>query len=297
VREALKIDPWPWVALNRFIGAPADRRGHGTSRAGNIKYFQRIKGMDLDNAAGARADLLTLWRHAARAARQWKSPGIMIDLEAYNDYRTYGVPFLAKTRGESIDEVIHKCETLGADMAKILEEEFPECIVWSLFSRLERTWQLRDQERRIHSSVSYITLGLLKYAKEHKVPLKFLCGGETTPGYCNKDVPSLKAKIATRDADVAPFLEQFPDHFFLAGTISPFHDYSIATSWIQQRHKNTAIRSLADFEPQFRTLFDAYDWVWIYASSAAKTQPYSPENNKMYSDVLRKALDDSVAGK
>jgi len=42
-------------------------------------------------------------------------------------------------------------------------------------------------------------------------------------------------------------------------------------------------------------LFDAYDWVWIYASSAGKTQPYNPENNKRYSRVLKAALDASAA--
>jgi hypothetical protein len=40
----------------------------------------------------------------------------------------------------------------------------------------------------------------------------------------------------------------------------------------------------------FRTLFDAYDWVWVYAASAAQTAPYDPQNNRRYSDLLRAAL-------
>jgi len=40
--------------------------------------------------------------------------------------------------------------------------------------------------------------------------------------------------------------------------------------------------------------FDAYDWVWIYASSAAKTQPYNPDNSARYSVVLKAALDESA---
>jgi len=47
----------------------------------------------------------------------------------------------------------------------------------------------------------------------------------------------------------------------------------------------------------FRTLFDAYDWNWIYASSAARTEPYKPENDRLYSEVLREALAASAAGK
>ena len=297
VPGALKIDPWPWVVLNRFIAAPADGSGHAAKHAKDLKYFQRIKGLDLDNETGARADMLKLWRYAVRAAREWNSPGIMIDLEAYNNYRAYNVASIAKERGETVDEVIRKCEQLGADLGKIVQEEYPACVIWSLFSRFEKSLTLPGRDGKVYTTVSYIGLGLLKYAKANKVPLKYLCGGETTPGYCNKSVDMLKRKIAARDRAVAEFLEQFPDRFFLAGTISPFHDYSIAKSFIQKGYKGSSIKTIRDFEPMFRTLFDAYDWVWIYASSAARTMPYKPENNRMYSTVLRAALDASVAGR
>jgi hypothetical protein len=296
VREALKIDPWPWVALNRIFGAPSDRSGHAVSHALNLDYFLNIKGMDIGSDGAARADYLKLWRLAVRAAREWKSPGVMWDPEAYNDYRAYDVPFVAKQRGESVDDVIRECEALGADMAKIVAEEYPQCIVWSLFSRLELSRSMPGRKEKFYTTPTHITLGLLKYAKENKVPLKYLCGGETTPGYCDKSVEDLKRKIAKRDSDLAPFLEEFPDHLFLAGTISPYHDYNLCTGWIQKGYEGTPFKTIRDFEPLFKTLFDAYDWVWIYASSAAKTEPYKPENNKMYSDVLRAALEKSARG-
>jgi hypothetical protein len=292
----LKIDPWPWVALNRFIGAPADRQGHAASHATNLGYFARIKALDLDNETGAREDMMKQWRLAVRAAREWKSPGIMWDPEAYNDYRAYQVPNVAKARGETVDQVIEKCEKVGADFARIIAEEYPECAVWSLFSRFEHSDAVPGRKDRIFTTPTYIALGMLRYAKEKNVPLKFLCGGETTPGYCNKSVEDLKRKIADRDDAVAPILEEFPDHFFLAGTISPFHDYDICKDWIQKGYKGTPFKKLQDFQPLFKTLFDAYDWVWIYASSAARTEPYKPENNRMYSEVLRAALDASVKG-
>ncbi|MDP6359118.1 MAG: hypothetical protein QF473_28620, partial [Planctomycetota bacterium] len=203
------------------------------------------------------------------------------------------VGLVAKERGESVDEVIRKSEQIGADMAKAIQEEYPKCVVWSLFSRLELSQTLPSREGKIFTTASYIVLGLLKYAKVNRVPLKFLCGGETMPGYCNKSVDMLKQKIADRDRAVAPILEQFPDHFFLAGTISPFHDYTLATDWIKRGYAGSPFKTINDFEPMFRTLFDAYDWVWIYASSAAKTLPYDPEKNRIYSDVLRTSLDGS----
>ena len=74
--------------------------------------------MDLDNETGARQDMMKQWRLAVRTARQWKSPGILWDPEAYNDYRTYDVSYLAKLRGESVDQVIEKCEKVGADLRR-----------------------------------------------------------------------------------------------------------------------------------------------------------------------------------
>ena len=290
VREALEIDPWPWVALNRMIGAPTDRRGHAASHATNLAYFERIRGMDLDGETGARDDFLKNWRNAVRAACEWKSPGVMLDLEAYNDYRVYNMQWLAERRGETLDQVIAHCERLGADMARTIAEEYPHCLVWSLFSRLERSSVVAGRDKPVFTSSSYITLGMLEYARQNDVPLKYLCGGETTPGYCNKNVDALKAKIAKRDADVAPFLERFSHHFALAGTISPFHDYEVATGWIQRGYKDSDFRTIEDFEPMFRTLFDAYDWGWIYASSAAKTEPFKPENSARYGEVMRAAL-------
>jgi len=44
----------------------------------------------------------------------------------------------------------------------------------------------------------------------------------------------------------------------------------------------------------FKTLFEAYDWVWIYAASAARSEPYNPDNAKRYGAVMRAALADSA---
>ncbi|MBT4820790.1 MAG: hypothetical protein HON70_34095, partial [Lentisphaerae bacterium] len=296
IRNTLTIDPWPWVSINRMIGAPKDGGGHAHKHARNVERFTAIRGLDLGNETGARADFLTCWSHAVRLAREWASPGVMIDLEAYNNYRSYSVAYVADQRGESIETVVSHCEALGAEMADIVSKIYPKCMIWSLFSRLELTTTHPGVKTPVFTIPSYITLGILKRAKQQGIDLKYLCGGETTPGYCNRDTDALKAKIAKRDRDVAQALAQFPDHFFLAGTISPFHDYSIAKSFIEKGYADSPIRSLDDFEPMFRTLVDAYDWVWIYASSAARTLPYDPKNSHAYGRVLKSAVDASAAG-
>jgi len=288
----LKIDVWPWVFANRFIGVPEDATRHpSVSQGARPEYFTRIPILDLDNETGARADMLTMWRYAVRAAKELGAPGIVLDLEAYNNYQAYQVSYVAERRQEPVGDVIGKCEAVGADLAKICEEEYPECIVWSLFSHLRSPGRLAGYSGPVCPTTGHITLGFLRYAQEHKVPCKYLCGGETDVGYYNRNVEALKRRIALRDAAMADLLSRFPDHFFLAGTISPYHDHTILTDWIKRAAgDDPELKTIQDFEPMFRTLFDAYDWVWIYASSAARTEPYDPERNKEYSDVLRAAL-------
>lgn len=291
VRDLLEIDPWPWVFSNRFIGSPEDARGHAGRNAPDPTYFERIPILDLDNETGARADMMKMWRLAVRAARYWRSPGIVLDLEAYNNYPSYHIKYTAERRGESYADVIRKVEAVGEDLARIIEEEYPQCIVWTLFTRLEVADTLPGVEGVVHPVPGHISLGFLKYAQAHRLPCRLLCGGETTPGYYNPNPEALRRRIAERDRAMAPYLERFPDHLFLAGTISPYHDLSINTSFMAAKEgEERSLRTLDDFAPMFEVLFTAYDWNWIYASSAAKTMPYDPAHNAMYSAVLDAAL-------
>lgn len=291
----LDLDIWPWVALNRMIGSPKHSQGHPARPAAAVEYFQRIPILDLDNETGARADFLKLFRIAARAARRWGSPGLVIDPEAYNNYLAYRVSYVAQQRGESVAQTIAKCEALGADMARIVEEEYPECIVWTLFTRLDENFAKPGDSGRIYTTPAYIIKGFLDYAQHHRVPCKCLCGGEVALGYYNRNPEALRAKIAQRDAKMAWALQTWPEHLFLAGTISPYHDHTLLTGWI----KNSAgddpeLKTIEDFRSMFRTLFDAYDWVWVYAASAARAGPYDPQNNARYSAVYRAALDEAA---
>ena len=73
-----------------------------------------------------------------------------------------------------------ECEAVGADLARICQEEYPECIIWSLFSRLDRSTRLPGYPGPVYPTVGHMTLGFLEFAKEHDVPCKYLCGGEVT---------------------------------------------------------------------------------------------------------------------
>jgi len=295
VRDKLKIDPWPWIFGNRLVGLPEDAVSHAGAPTSDREYFQAIKAMALGKDDVARADYLKQFRIAVRMAKEWKSPGIVLDLEAYNNYHAYDVAYVAQNRGETVAQVIHECESIGADMAKICEQEYPQCIVWSLFSHMMNPRRLAGYDGLVYYTPSHIILGFLEYCKQHKLPTRYLCGGEDSPGYYNKNVAALQQEMARRYAIMSPIMARYPDHYFMAGTISPYHDYKILTDWIKRAAGDAPeIKTIQDFEPMFRTLFEGYDWVWIYAASAARTEPYKPENNRLYGDVLRQALDEAA---
>jgi len=297
VRETLKIDPWPWVFGNRLIGRPPDARGHSSGPKTDAEYFKAINIMALDDQTPARADYLKQFRIAVRMAREWKSPGIVLDLEAYHNYQAYDVAYVAEKRGETVAQVIRGCERIGEDMAKICETEYPECVVWSLFSHMLNPRHISGYDGLVYYTPSHIILGFLEYCKQHQLPTKYLCGGEDSPGYYNKNVAALQDRIAARYGTMAPIMERYPDHYFMAGTISPYHDHKILTSWIQNSAgADPELKTIQDFEPMFRTLFEAYDWVWVYAASASRTEPYKPENSALYSGVLKQALDEAAGG-
>jgi hypothetical protein len=82
----------------------------------------------------------------------------------------------------------------------------------------------------------------------------------------------------------------------LAGTISPYHDYKLLSWWIKDAAgADPPLKTVEDFRPMFKTLFDAYDWVWIYAASAAQSEPYTLDNVKRYGAVLRAALEEAAS--
>lgn len=289
-KAAAGIDIWPWVFLNRMIGRPPDAKAHPSSQAADLAAFQKIKILDLDDAAGQRTAYLQSFRQAVRLARRLGSPGVVVDLEAYNNYQVYDSGYVAQKRGEALSQVLAACEQLGADMGRICEEEYPACVLWSLFSHLVHAGAAADYPGPVYQTPGHITLGFLKYCRDRKLPALYLCGGEDSPGYYNADVTALQQRIAARYAALAPRLEEFPANYALAGTISPYHDYRVLTSWLQTAAgADPQLKTLEDFGPLLRTLCEQYDWNWVYAASAGQANPYSPDLNRRYSEVLRQA--------
>ncbi len=103
---------WPWVFFNKFIGY---EEGHRVaSKKANRPYFNKIRGLDLNNEAGALEDFYLVWRTALTAAKRLGSPGIIVDPEPYNNYSTYWVSYVSERQGMSEDEVRDKLKAIGA---------------------------------------------------------------------------------------------------------------------------------------------------------------------------------------
>jgi len=286
-RVKSQMDLWPWFYLNRFVGRPEGRHDAGVQvgdRAAD--YFGRIRALDLDDRAGALSDMIGLWRLSLRSARASGSPGVVVDLELYNDYRCSNVTFVAKQRGETVEQVRERLREVGRDMGRIVAEEYPDAVLLALFTRLGETGSGGTAPTE-----SELSEGLLGFLAEKSVPARLLDGGEISPGYYNPGVDALRRRIAEREEHLRPFLEKYAGRFGLAGTIAPYHDSKILESWIADAAgTDPPFRSLEDFRPMLRELFARYRYVWIYAAKAAKANPYdpaiAPQYNRIFAEVI-----------
>ena len=286
--KACTKDLWPWVFTNRIYGQAEIEHSHNAPQR---EYFKRFRAIDLNDQAGALSDFYALWRASLRLAKRHGAPGVVIDLEGYNDYRCYKVSYVAKKLGISADEVMTKLRGIGAALGRIVEEEYPEAVIWTLFTALHKPRETLADGRDAYSTVAYMSLGLLDYLKNHDVPALVLDGGESGgPGYYNETLEKLQKSIAERRERFAPWLQMYPGRLALAGTISTWHDASLLTGWIAKAKDNPNLQTIDDFRPFLKALFDAYPYVWIYAAGAAKHNPYDPEiaakHNAVYREVL-----------
>ena len=179
---------WPWVFFNRFIGHGKKARAHSISgTAAANPYFQAIKGIDICDFAGALGDFFAIWRTALVAARNLGAPGIVVDPEAYNDYRMYDLQDLAKESGIPPDELRDKLKEIGTRLSEETDQLYPEAIVWFLWSGLGNPLSSRVfSQKSDYRTVTYIFLGMLERARATHSKVKLVSGGGMSLGACPK---------------------------------------------------------------------------------------------------------------
>ncbi|OGP74492.1 MAG: hypothetical protein A2Y80_07905 [Deltaproteobacteria bacterium RBG_13_58_19] len=268
---------WPWIFLNRIVGND-DPEGTDTGKhiwkvIKDKNYFRQIKGLELEEGSGALTGFYDLFRSSLKLAKLLSAPGIVFDLEPYNCSPVYQVAFLAKKYGLPPEEIIRRLQSLGKRLTAIAAEEYPDAVIWFLFTYLGREpgifWQTQE-----YQSVAYIVLGMLEEAAARKLPLRFVSGGEVGLGYCSRSLEELQGKIRRRAERFAPLLAKYPA-LSLGGTIAPWNDRQAKRGWMAAKACGQCpLQNLEDFAPFIGALAANYDYLWIYATLMAGYNPF-----------------------
>jgi hypothetical protein len=286
IKTQAKKQIWPWVFFNRFYGWRD--HGHIISPLANNLYFRNIKGIDLYNRAGALADFYNLWRISLRSAKELGSPGVLVDPEAYNNYGMYALSTLADQIGGTPREIKSRLKAVGGEIVRIAMEEYPDVKIWFTFTGIASP--IPGSEPGGLRTPAYIVQGMLEKAKKTGAKVKIISGGTVSLGYCYKSLEDLKNVIKKRKQNIDPVLVKYPN-LGLAGTIAPWADARQKQGWTLKRKCGEAtMQNLDDFKPLIRELLKNYDYVWIYAGSAAGYHPYDPQNAAIYNKAIREAL-------
>jgi hypothetical protein len=254
---------WPWVYLNRMIGAN-DAEGNQYSK---VPYFQRFQGLDLDGKAGGQNDFLENWRNPLRLAKETNIPGIVCDLEFYNNYKAYDLAELARMTSMPQQDVLNALRQLGARMADTAAEEYPGATLWFFFTGFTRPDYRVVGGQPYYLAATYIAEGLLDQIQHNHLRLRVLSGGELGLGYCHNSVDDLRQAIEKRAVAFAPLLKKYNGILELAGTMTLWSDRSAKKNWVAQGACGTSsAASVEDLIPYMEILFRSYRYNWLYGS-------------------------------
>lgn len=262
-KRATKKDIWPWVYINRMVGAN-DAEENPFAK---VPYFERFQGMDLDGKAGAQKDFLENWRNALRAARDAGIPGIVCDLEFYNNYKASDPSALAGMTAKPLEEVLKLLRQLGARMATSAAEESPGATVWFLFTGFTKPDYRVIGGRPYYLSASYIVEGMLEEVQQRHLPVRLISGGSVGLGYCHLSLEDLRAAIQKRGVAFGPLLQKYAGILDLAGTMTLWSDRSAKKTWVAQGAcGGSSAATVEELEPYMELLLRSYRYNWIYGS-------------------------------
>ena len=278
---------WPWVYLNRMVGA---NRAEGNPLT-NVPYFERFEGLDLDGKSGAQKDFLENWKNALRLAKSAGVPGIVCDVEFYNNYQANDLSELALMTSMPRPKVLDALRQLGARMADAAAAEYPGATLWFLFTGFSRPEYRLIDGKPYYLASTYIVEGLLDEIVERRLRLHVLSGGEVGLGYCHVSVEQLQQAIDERAATFAPLLKLYAGILELAGTMTLWEDRTAKKNWVAQGDcgKSTA-DTVEDLIPYMETLFRAYRYNWIYASPNGNYLAFDSASAPRFDAAISRAL-------
>ncbi len=204
------------------------------------------------------------------------APGVVLDLETYNDnyndYKTYMVSETAEHRGEADDATLAGLRAIGREMAALVADEYPEAVIWSLFTNLGSK---PDTGLRTHD---YLCRGLLEKLAEDSTPALLVDGGELPLGYYSPSADALGDKLDSFAARLQPFTDRFPRHLEMGATLAPYHEPDRLAAWAKEMSEQGGhvFQNAAEFGPLVEVLLRRCKHVWMYGGQMAHYVPFDP---------------------
>lgn len=281
-------DIWPWIYINRMIGSNLAEKNHYA----NNPYFNSIAGADLDDAKRARSDFLQLWRNYLSVARDSNIPGVVCDLEFYNNYKEYDIGELASRTGKTPAQAAESLKVIGARMADSAAEIYPHSMIWLLFAGLTHPGYKKFDGVPYYPSPTYISIGMLDEIVAKKLPIRVLAGGEGSIGYCHESLSDFRAAIAKRQSDLGEDLHKYSGVLELGGTIAVWSDRKAKKEWMAEGSCNACdADTIEDLGAYLQLLLRTYRYNWIYATSEGNYLPFSPSSAPRFDRVIRRVKD------
>jgi hypothetical protein len=286
-KNVTKKDLWPWVYVNRMVGRDPD----SDSRYDRDPYFYRTRGADLENRTGAQDDFVHIWENSLRAARDAHSPGIVVDLEFYSNYKAYDPFVLAKQAGKSPSETMDLLRKLGARLADTAAKQYPSAVLWFFFTDIGQYGIPVVDGVKYYPSPAYIVFGLLEQIRAKGYAFRVIDGGEVGLEYCSLSIDQLQSKIKNRAKDFASHLERYKGNLELAGTMILWKDRESKTEFMTEGPcAKSDAATVEDLRPYLELLLKSYRYNWIYATYYAGYDPFHPRSAPRFDAMIRKAL-------
>jgi hypothetical protein len=279
---------WPWVYVNRMLAIdPADSNPYSKD-----PYFRKFSGADLDGKGGAQDEFLANWSNALRAAKDSHAPGIVCDLEFYNYQKAYEIPELAAHINQTPQVTTDLLRKLGARMADAAAAQYPDAVLWFLFTGLTHPDYKSAGSQSYYPAPSYVALGLLDEIRSKRLSLKVLTGGEGSLGYCHVSMDEFQKKVRDRADAYTKLIATYGGELELAGTLTLWSDKSVKKNWVNQYPcSESPAATVEELEPYLETLFRSYRYNWIYGSNDGGYNAFAADTAPRFDAVIRKALD------
>jgi len=274
-------DIWPWVYLNRVVAVDDAQKNPYTAGP----YFHQIQGADLEDKTGARSDFLKVWSNSLAAARDSHIPGIVCDMEFYNNYKEYNPAELARQSGKTTEQTEQLLRELGARMADSAAAQYPDATLWFLLTGIGTPQEGKAGAPPYLMSPAYVAMGLLEEIQKKHFQLKVLSGGEASLGYCEPTLRHFQQQIKERASGFAAYLQKYSGILELGGTMTLWQDQDGRKSICPDSDAPT----VEDLQPYLQLLFRTYRYNYIYGSGDQGYFAFNPHNAPRFDATIRKA--------